>query len=152
VARYPTAPLDDQLCFTLYSTNLAINRSYKPMLDAMGITYPQYLVLNVLGAEQAVSVGAIAQRLGLEPSTVTPLLKRLERSRLVARRRSREDERQVDVSLTEIGHALLARSNCLNAHLLENSGMSRKQVQTLNRQIKSLRETLDRKLRGEAAR
>jgi MarR family transcriptional regulator, organic hydroperoxide resistance regulator len=146
VPRSQRTPLDDQLCFTIYSTNIAINRTYKPMLDAMGITYPQYLVLSVLGTADGASVSAIADRLGLEPSTITPLLKRLEQGGLVARRRSRTDERQVEVSLTKAGHALLVRSNCLNERLLMNSGMTRKQILELNQQIKSLREVLDSKL------
>jgi hypothetical protein len=85
VPRFKITPLDDQLCFALYSTNIALNRTYKPMLDAMGITYPQCLVLNVLGAEDGASVGTIAGALALEPSSVTPLLKRLEQKGLVRR-------------------------------------------------------------------
>ncbi len=69
--------LNDQICFTLYATSMAINRTYKPMLDAMGITYPQYLVLSVLAEEDGMTIGAIATRLSLESSTVTPPVKRL---------------------------------------------------------------------------
>ena len=136
------APLDSQLCFTLYSTSMAITRTYKPMLDAMGITYPQYLVLNALGEADGLTVGAIADRLALESSTVTPLVKRLERASLVERRRSEIDERQVEVSLTAAGRVLLVRSSCLNDTLVERSGMVLDQMEALNRQVQALRDAL----------
>ena len=98
--RVVPLPLDNQLCFTLYATSMAINRTYKPMLDEMGITYPQYLVLNALGEADGMSVGRVAHRLALESSTVTPLVKRMEQAGLVTRQRSQTDERQVQVDLT----------------------------------------------------
>lgn len=143
MAHSKISDLDDQLCFTVYSTNIAINRTYKPMLDKMGITYPQYLALCVLGAEGKTSVGAVAEALGLESSTITPLLKRLEQGRLVERHRNKSNERQVEVTLTEEGHALLSRAKCLNDALFESSGMSRRQIQALNEQIRSLRTALN---------
>jgi MarR family transcriptional regulator, organic hydroperoxide resistance regulator len=136
------APLDDQLCFTLYATSMAITRTYKPMLDAMGITYPQYLVLNALGETDGLTVGTIADQLALESSTVTPLVKRLEHASLVERRRSEIDERQVAVTLTAAGRALLVRSSCLNDILVERSGMARDQMEALNRQVQALRDAL----------
>ena len=139
-------PLDDQICFSLYATSMAINRTYKPMLDEMGITYPQYLVLNVLGEdgvqEDGATVGAIAQRLALESSTITPLVKRLEQAGLVGRQRSTVDERQVRVKLTEAGRALLNRCDCLGQTLLAKSAMTLEQLDALNRQVLALRETL----------
>ncbi len=132
------AALNDQICYTLYATSMAVNRAYKPMLDEMGITYPQYLVLSALGEEDGMAVGAIAARLALESSTVTPLVKRLEQAQLVRRQRSRADERLVQVFLTKAGHALLARSNCLGDLLVERSGMTRAQVDALNRRIRAL--------------
>ena len=71
-------PLDQQLCFSLYATSIAINRLYKPLLDDLGVTYPQYLVLNTLWESDGQTIGGIAARLALEPSTITPLIKRLE--------------------------------------------------------------------------
>jgi DNA-binding MarR family transcriptional regulator len=136
------APLDNQICFTLYATSMAINRTYKPMLDAMGITYPQYLVLNVLGEEDGMTIGAIANRLALESSTVTPLVKRLEQAGLVIRQRSQLDERHVQVRLTDAGRALLVQSNCLGETLIERSGMTPEQVDALNRQVQALRGAL----------
>ena len=131
-------PLENQPCFTLYATSMAITRMYKPMLDAMGITYPQYLVLSALGADDAMTIGAIAGRLSLESSTITPPVKRLEQAGLVTRRRGRIDERQVQVRLTEAGRALLEQSRCLNEALIERSGMTHRRIDALNRQLKAL--------------
>ncbi len=135
-------PLDNQICFSLYAASLAINRTYKPMLDAMGITYPQYLVLNALDEEEGMTIGAIADRLALESSTVTPPVKRLEQAGLVERRRSKVDERQVHVWLTDAGRALLVQSNCLGETLMERSGMTPEQVEALNQQVRALRGAL----------
>lgn len=135
-------PLDNQICFTLYATSMAINRAYKPMLDEMGITYPQYLVLNVLGEQDGMTIGAIAARLALESSTVTPPVKRMEQAGLVTRQRSAVDERQVRVGLTPAGRALLARSECLGQTLFQRSGMTAEQLDALNRQVQQLRGAL----------
>jgi len=132
-------PLDDQICFTLYAVSMAVNRTYKPMLDRMGITYPQYLVLSVLGeAKEGMTVGAIASRLFLESSTVTPPLKRLEQAGLVIRRRGLTDERQVLVQLTDAGRALLDASDCLGDALIERSGMTAEELAALNRRVQAL--------------
>jgi len=136
------APLSDQICFTIYAAGMAINRSYKPMLDAMGITYPQYLMLNVLGEEDGMTIGAIANRLGLESSTVTPPMKRLEQAGLVTRHRSAVDERQVLVHLTEVGRDLLDRSTCLGESLIARSGMTPEQLNALNQKVLALRDAL----------
>ena len=125
-------PLDQQLCFTLYATSMAVTRMYKPMLDRMGITYPQYLVLAALGEQDGLAVGAIADRLALESSTVTPPLKRMEQAGLVERRRSKEDERQVNVFMTAAGRRLLEESQCLGDTLVERSRMTADEVQGLN--------------------
>lgn len=137
-----TYPLDDQICFTLYSASMAITRMYKPMLDEMGITYPQYLVLTVLGEQDGRTIGAIARRLALDSSTVTPPAKRLEQAGLVVRRRSQTDERQVQVWLTDAGRALVARSACLGDTLIRRSGMTGAEVDVLNHQVRALRDAL----------
>lgn len=136
--------LEDQICFTLYATSMAIGRTYKPMLDAMGITYPQYLVLNVLGTEDGASIGAIANRLMLESSTVTPPVQRLEQAGLVIRQRDTRDERQVHVRLTESGRDLLERSACLGETLIERSGMTAEALDALNRQVQGLLDAINR--------
>jgi DNA-binding MarR family transcriptional regulator len=134
--------LDNQLCFTLYATSMAINRTYKPMLDEMGITYPQYLVLSVLWEKDNQPVGVIADRLLLESSTLTPLLKRLEAAGMVERTRNPQDERQVLISLTDKGLALREQSICLAETMLETSGLSFGEIGALNEQMRSLRDSI----------
>jgi len=135
-------PLDQQLCFSVYSASMAIGRAYKPMLDQLGLTYPQYLVLHALWEEDGRTVGAIADRLALESSTVTPLVKRLEAAGLVIRQRNPADERQVMVRLTDAGHAIRNRCGCLGEALFERSGMGEPQIIALNRQVQALRDAL----------
>lgn len=149
VARKPL-PLDHQICFTLYRTNLAINRTYKPMLDEMGITYPQYLVLNVLGEEDGSTIGAIAARLALESSTITPPVKRMEQAGFVTRQRNKLDDRQVQVWLTDEGRALLTKSRCLGEALCDRSGMTMQKLDAMNAQLQALNAALDAQLgRGD---
>jgi DNA-binding MarR family transcriptional regulator len=145
-------PLDDHFCFTLYATSMAITRTYKPMLDDLGITYPQYLMLTALAEQNGMTVGAIAARLGLESSTVTPPVKRLEQAGFVQRKRSTADERQVTVHLTAAGRALLTKCKCLGDTLIENSGISESQLASLNRQLQNIHRTLCDKLDAGARR
>ncbi|WP_294188745.1 MarR family transcriptional regulator [uncultured Sphingomonas sp.] len=135
-------PLDQQLCFSLYATSMAINRAYKPQLDALGITYPQYLVLHALWEEDARTIGQIAERLALESSTVTPLVKRMEVAGLMTRMRNPADERQVQVRLTERGWALREECGCLGETLVARSGMTLAEVEALNQQVQRLRDAL----------
>jgi len=134
--------LEDQLCFSLYATSMAINRIYKPLLDKLGITYPQYLVLNTLWEQDGRTVGAIAERLSLESSTITPLVKRLEAASLVRRAREASDERRVLVSLTDSGRALKQDSRCLGEALFARAGMTVDELIALNRQVLRLRAAL----------
>ena len=136
------AQLDSQLCFSLYATSMAVNRTYKPLLDQIGITYPQYLVLLALWEGDGRTVGAIAARLGLEPSTVTPLMKRLETAELVTRTRNPDDERQVQVRLTARGAALREECGCLAEAVIKRSGMAAKRLTALNKDIRALRDAL----------
>ena len=134
--------LEDQLCFSLYATSMAINRIYKPLLDELGITYPQYLVLSALWEKDGRTVGAIAERLSLESSTITPLVKRLETASLVTRVRQADDERRVLVSLSDRGRALKQDSRCLGETLLARSGMQPADLIALNREVLRLRAAL----------
>lgn len=135
-------PLEKQICFTLYGTSMAVTRLYKPMLDEMGITYPQYLVLNVLNEQDGQTIGAIAERLALESSTITPPVKRLEQAGLVTRRRGEADERQVEVRLTAAGRKVVEKSNCLGEALVARAGLSLNELNALNRKIQALRDAL----------
>src|SRR5438270_12845677 len=102
----PALLLDNQLCFALYSTSLAMTKLYKPLLDELGLTYPQYLVMLVLWEGDGLMVSELGQRLYLDSGTLTPLLKRLEASGLVSRMRDVDDERRVRVHLTAAGRKL----------------------------------------------
>ncbi len=135
-------PLDAQLCFSLYATTIAINRLYKPMLDAMGVTYPQFLVLNTLWEKDGQTISAIADRLALEPSTITPLMKRLESAGFVSRQRNPHDERQVQVFLSGKGRELRRSASCLTDSLLEHSKLSVAEIIALNEQVRRLRDAL----------
>jgi MarR family transcriptional regulator, organic hydroperoxide resistance regulator len=138
-----SVPLDLHLCYSLYSTSIAINRLYKPMLDELGITYPQYLVLRILWeGGDGPTISNIADRLALEPSTITPLVKRLEQSGLVARKRSSQDERLVEVFLTPKGKQLEPRAACLTDALLRRSGLGVDEILSLNERVKALRAAL----------
>ena len=138
----PSLTLQDQLCYAVYSAALAINRAYKPALDDLGLTYPQYLAMLVLWERDRLAVKEIADRLMLESSTLTPLLKRLEAAGLVVRRRSAEDERQVLVELTDAGRALQERAACVPTTMLAASGLKVEDLRRLNREIRALRDSL----------
>ncbi|AJY48019.1 MarR family winged helix-turn-helix transcriptional regulator [Martelella endophytica] len=135
----PPVALDKQVCFAVHTASMAIQRLYKPLLDELELTYPQYLVLNVLWLESPLTVGAIASRLALESSTVTPLLKRLEAAELLHRVRNPDNERQVLIKLTDRGRALRGRAGCLGDALLEASGKSAEELARLNSEITELR-------------
>lgn len=135
-------PLEDQLCYAVYSAGIAVQRLYKPILDDLGLTYPQYLVLNVLWRSGDQTVGGIAQQLALESSTLTPLLKRLETTGLLRRSRNPGNERQVLISLTPKGLALRSKAGCLGSALLEASGETPGELGDLNKRIKHLRDAL----------
>lgn len=136
--------LDEQLCFSLYGASMAIGRAYKPLLDALEITYPQYLVLGALWEADGQTIGAIAERLGLDSSNVTPLVKRMEVANLVSRQRNPADERQVVVSLTEAGRGMQARSTCLGRTLFTAAGLPVEQLVQLNRDVQAFRDNVAR--------
>lgn len=142
--------LDDQLCFKLYAASRAVTRAYKPMLDQLGLTYPQYVVMLVLWEWHDTSpsqptVKALGERLMLDSGTLTPLLKRLEQLEWVRRRRSAKDEREVHLSLSEAGVQLRDETHRLKTRLLCDSGIDLNQADALRagldqllRQIKYL--------------
>ncbi|MBJ2252927.1 MarR family transcriptional regulator [Pseudomonas sp. MF6784] len=135
--------LDDQLCFKLYAASRAVTRAYKPMLDELGLTYPQYLVMLVLWEWHAVAppqptVKALGERLLLDSGTLTPLLKRLEQLALITRRRSTRDEREVHLCLADAGQALRERVQPLKARLLCDSGVDLSQADALRHGLDQL--------------
>ena len=113
--------LENQLCFLIYSTNLALNQLYRKLLTPLGITYPQYLVMLVLWEKDEITVSEIGSKLFLESSTLTPILKKLEALQLLNRTRSKEDERQVIITLSEKGKKLKEQAVNIPTHILEAS-------------------------------
>lgn len=135
--------LDNQICFAVYSAAHAFNRVYKPLLDRLGLTYPQYLVMLVLWERDDVPVKEIGEKLFLDSGTLTPLLKRLEAAHLVKRTRSREDERQVLIALTPQGHALKDKARSVPPSILAASDCSVAQLVAMKEEIVALRDRLN---------
>ncbi|MET3921349.1 MarR family transcriptional regulator [Arthrobacter sp. UYEF20] len=116
--------LHRQVCFAMYSASRAATAAYRPMLEELGLTYPQYLVMLVLWEEQPRSVRELGEELGLDSGTLSPLLKRLEALGLVERRRSSEDERRVEIFLTDAGAALSSDATGIPQRLADAAGLS----------------------------
>jgi len=134
--------VDDMLCFAAYSANLAFNRFYKPLLDRMGLTYPQFLAMALLWREDEQTVGRLGEQLFLESNTLTPLIKRLEASGLVTRARDKADERVVRVSLTDAGRALAIEAACLPQSVLDATKMTPDALADLRQGLAALRDKL----------
>lgn len=134
--------LDNQLCFALYSASLAMTKTYKPLLDKLGLTYPQYLVMLVLWQQDDVLVKTIGEHLFLDSGTLTPLLKRLEASGLVARTRDAADERQVRVTLTREGRAMKKKAQSIPYAVLCASGQSPESLFSLRERLTAIRTSL----------
>ncbi|EQB19319.1 MarR family winged helix-turn-helix transcriptional regulator [Novosphingobium lindaniclasticum] len=132
-------PFEDFLCFSVYSTGLAFNRIYKPLLDRLGLTYLQYLAILALARQDDQAVSELGEKLFLESNTLTPLLKRLEAAGLVERRRSAVDERVVRITLTDKGRETAEQARCVPAELLETTGIAVEELEALNGAIKKLR-------------
>ena len=138
----PLLLLDNQLCFALYSTSLAMTKIYKPLLDGLGLTYPQYLAMLVLWEKDGLMVSELGQRLYLDSGTLTPLLKRLATSGYISRIRAVEDERRVHITLTAAGRELKTRASKIPGCILSASQCSLPEISDLTRQIQSLRQRL----------
>ncbi len=135
--------LGNQLCFAVYSTAHAFNRVYKPHLDRLGLTYPQYLVMLVLWERDGLAVREIGERLFLDSGTLTPLLKRLAAAHLIKRTRASEDERQVLVTLTAQGEALREKAKTVPQAILAASGCSIGELSGLRKSLVALRDQLN---------
>jgi DNA-binding MarR family transcriptional regulator len=139
----PPLLLDNQICFAVYSAAHAFNRVYKPLLDRLGLTYPQYLVMLVLWERDGVPVKQIGERLFLDSGTLTPLLKRLETAELVKRSRNAEDERQVLIALTPKGQALREKAKAMPEAVLAASACSVGELMTIKDDLVTLRDRLN---------
>lgn len=134
--------LDHQLCFALYSASLAMTKLYKPLLEDLGLTYPQYLAMLVLWETDGVTVSELGDRLHLDSGTLTPLLKRLESAELVTRLRDVQDERRVLIRLTDTGRKLKARAARIPGCVLQATQCDLSEVLNLTRQVQALRDRL----------
>ena len=134
--------LDNQLCFALYSTSLAMTKLYKPLLEEMGLTYPQYLAMLVLWERDGLMVSELGERLFLDSGTLTPLLKRLEGAGLIARIRAVEDERRVHITLTAEGRKLKARAQKIPGCIRSAAQCSIGELMQLKQQLRDLRTQL----------
>ncbi len=136
--------LDNQLCFALYSSSLLMTKVYKPLLQRLGLTYPQYLAMMVLWQGDGITVGDISARLLTDPGSLTPLLKRLEAEGLLKRTRSRVDERVVELYLTDKGRALHEEAKSIPSCIVNASGQSVEQLMSLKEQLIALRDNLQK--------
>ena len=143
VATDDAPRLSDQLCFVTYSAAQAFNRVYKPLLDRLGLTYPQYLVLLVLWESDDQTVKGIGDRLGLDSGTLTPLLKRLEAADIVRRTRDSADERQVRITLTKAGRDLEAQAARVFREVGRATGMCAADLEGLRDTLIGLRDALN---------
>ena len=136
--------LDNQFCFALYSASLAMTKTYKPFLESLNLTYPQYLVMLILWEQDGVLVKEIGERLFLDSGTLTPLLKRLEAAELIERNRDPEDERQVRITLTKAGRALKRKAHDVPFQVLCASGQTPEVLMQLRSLLSSVRDDLIR--------
>lgn len=130
--------LENQLCFPIYAASRLITREYTPLLDEIGLTYPQYLVMMLLWEADGLTVNDIAEKLFLNTNTVTPLLKRLETQGLISRERSEEDERRVIVTLTAQGLALREQAATIPERLVSNLASNTMSVDDLNHMVSQI--------------
>lgn len=147
MTRAPSDPplkLDDFLCFAVYSAGHAFNRLYRPLLERLGLTYPQYLAMVALWEADDRTVGELGERLGLESNTLTPLLKRLQAMGLVDRTRDGRDERVVRLRLTDKGRALEGPACAVPAELLAASGLDLDAVTRIRGELAALNAALAR--------
>ena len=135
--------LDNQFCFALYSASLAMTKAYKPLLDNLGLTYPQYLAMMVLWQKDDLLVKDIGEKLFLDSGTLTPLLKRLEAAGLITRTRDEKDERQVRITLTQEGRSLKRRARMIPEQVMCASGQSPQALSALRDQLAMLRNSLN---------
>lgn len=136
--------LDEQLCFAIYSTSLAMSKVYRPLLARLGVTYPQYLVLMALWSQDQVTVSEIGSRVFLDSATLTPLLKRMESAGLVERVRSARDERQVIVSLTPAGRDMQKEASKIMSSVLCATQCSKEEATALKDRLVALRNNLEK--------
>jgi MarR family transcriptional regulator, organic hydroperoxide resistance regulator len=138
VKEFEQLKLDNQLCFLLYAASREMTKQYKPLLEALDVTYPQYLVLLLLWEQEEMSVKKMGEMLYLDSGTLTPMLKRMEQQGLVTRERTAEDQRSVTVTLTEKGHSIKNKASGIPARIFELSGNNEEEYQSLKASLTKL--------------
>jgi DNA-binding MarR family transcriptional regulator len=139
----PSVVLDDQLCFALYAASRAVTARYRPMLEELGLTYPQYLVMMLLWEDDHQTVGQLGNRLALDSGTLSPLLKRLTAAGLVTRHRRVEDERSVSIALTGEGRALRERALPISEAMIGTIGFDTGEFDHLKQRLRLLVERVN---------
>ena len=134
--------LNAQLCFATYTAGMAFNRVYRQQLQPLGLTYPQYVAMVVLWAQDGITIGTLGDQVALETNTLTPMLKRLEGMGLIERRRDTADERRVLIHLTQTGRAMQERATDILPRVNKATGLSVKELARLTHQMHSLRRNL----------
>lgn len=143
--------LEDQLCFALYGATNAVTRAYRPLLDALGLTYPQYLVLLVLWEDGERPVTQIAHRLGLPPHAVSPILRRLEDAKLVTRERRGTDRRVITIALTADGTELETQASRVQFSVVEQTRLACGELEGLRDELHELVRRMDARTDGTEA-
>lgn len=142
--RLQALHLDQQLCFAMYSTSLLMTKIYKPMLDQLGLTYPQYLVMLILWEKDGLALKDIGEQLHIDSGALTPVIKRLEAQGLLTRRRQPDNERTLEICLTTAGWALRPAASEVNRSLGMKCGMAEPEIVALRQQLIALRDRLQR--------
>ncbi|WP_416305915.1 MarR family winged helix-turn-helix transcriptional regulator [Neptunicella sp. SCSIO 80796] len=135
--------LHNQLCFTLYSTSLAMSRLYKPLLSKLHLTYPQYLIMLILWERDGITVTDISKLLHQEKGALSPVIKRLEKQQLIVRQRNKQDDRLVNISLTKAGQQLKEQAASIPQQILCSTGLEINDVLTLKAKLEQVRNSLD---------
>ena len=139
---YENLKLDNQLCFALYSATHALTRAYRNALESTGITYTQYLVMLALWENNQLTVKSVADRLDLDSASLTPILKRLEVAGFLARQRNKADERVVEITLTDKGHALQDEVANIQKRVACQTGLPHDEFELLKNSLHKLVETM----------
>ncbi|EPG64972.1 MarR family winged helix-turn-helix transcriptional regulator [Leptospira wolffii] len=148
--NYESLKLENQICFPLYASSRAVTALYRPLLEELDITYPQYLVLLVLWEKDGITLKEIGDRLFLDSGTLTPLLKKMETLGLLTRERSENDERSLVVRLSQKARNLKKKAVCIPERLMEASGLSQERVTRLKKDIDELLHLVEEKVRNSA--
>ena len=145
----PTDSLETFLCLDLYATSRAVMKAYTPLLEPLGLTYPQYLAMVALWESEPLKVNELAERLSLDSGTLSPLLKRLEAAGLVERSRSVKDERSVEIALTAAGRNLQKKAPEVVSRISDLFGLKTEDMRRLQKTLRSIGERMEESLAGQ---